>query len=192
MLPAFAAGTACGLAVALLMGAVETSRLAIGPLAFYGNGALVVPAVAIPVALYALWAWAVRAARPVALAVAAVAGLEAGFALGVALTVGNFPGSLGSGALSGLLFVVVPAVIAGFVVTAARAIPEFARASTLFGLVVVSLPFMLLLPFVAMGVLAGAFVVASARAERAGSIALGALLGAVLSSGSVAIPLLLV
>lgn len=64
MVIAFAAGLGGGLVVALLAKLVEQSRLAIGPYAFYGNGALIVPPVGAAVALYALWTWQLVSGRP--------------------------------------------------------------------------------------------------------------------------------
>jgi hypothetical protein len=54
---AFGAGYLAGLVVAMLAVAAENSQVAIGSYALYGNGALIVPAVLAPFALYPGWAW---------------------------------------------------------------------------------------------------------------------------------------
>lgn len=51
------AGYLAGLIVALLTVGAENSRIAFGNYALYGNGALVVPAILAPFALYPGWAW---------------------------------------------------------------------------------------------------------------------------------------
>ena len=51
------AGYVAGLIVATLAVAAENSRIALGSYALYGNGALIVPAVLCPFALYPGWVW---------------------------------------------------------------------------------------------------------------------------------------
>lgn len=51
------AGYLAGLVVAALAISAENSRIALGSYALYGNGALIVPAVLAPFALYPGWAW---------------------------------------------------------------------------------------------------------------------------------------
>lgn len=58
MIPlAILAGYIAGLVVAVLAVAAEHSRIAFGSYALYGNGALIVPAILAPFALYPGWAW---------------------------------------------------------------------------------------------------------------------------------------
>ncbi len=58
MIPlAIGAGYLAGLIVAVLTVAAEHSRIAFGSYALYGNGALIVPAILAPFALYPGWAW---------------------------------------------------------------------------------------------------------------------------------------
>lgn len=58
MIPlAIISGYIAGLLVAVLAIAAEHSRIAIGSYALYGNGALIVPAILAPFALYPGWAW---------------------------------------------------------------------------------------------------------------------------------------
>ncbi len=51
------AGYLAGLLIAVLAFAAENSRIAFGSYALYGNGALIVPAILAPFALYPGWAW---------------------------------------------------------------------------------------------------------------------------------------
>jgi len=57
LVPAVAAGYAAGLIVAVLAVAAENSRIAFGSYSLSGNGALIVPVVLAPFALYPGWAW---------------------------------------------------------------------------------------------------------------------------------------
>lgn len=58
MIPlAIFAGYLAGLAIAILGVAAENSRIAFGSYALYGNGALIVPAILAPFALYPGWIW---------------------------------------------------------------------------------------------------------------------------------------
>ncbi|MDP9281985.1 MAG: hypothetical protein M3P38_07800 [Chloroflexota bacterium] len=58
MIPlAIFAGYLAGLAIAILAVAAENSRIAFGSYALYGNGALIVPAILAPFALYPGWTW---------------------------------------------------------------------------------------------------------------------------------------
>ena len=54
---ALLAGYLAGLLIAILAFAAENSRIAFGSYALYGNGALVVPAILAPFALYPGWVW---------------------------------------------------------------------------------------------------------------------------------------
>jgi len=60
---AFLLGLGAGIVLGILTTVVETSRLAFGPLAFYGNGALIVPSVGAGLGIYAIWTWIVRSGR---------------------------------------------------------------------------------------------------------------------------------
>jgi len=50
-------GYLAGLVIAILAFAAENSRIAFGSYALYGNGALIVPAILAPFALYPGWVW---------------------------------------------------------------------------------------------------------------------------------------
>jgi hypothetical protein len=54
---ALLAGYLAGLVIAILAFAAENSRIAFGGYALYGNGALIVPAILAPFALYPGWVW---------------------------------------------------------------------------------------------------------------------------------------
>jgi hypothetical protein len=54
---AIVAGYVAGTIVAALAVAAEHSRIAFGSYALYGNGALIVPAILAPFALYPGWSW---------------------------------------------------------------------------------------------------------------------------------------
>jgi hypothetical protein len=54
---ALLAGYLAGLVIAILAFAAENSRIAFGSYALYGNGALIVPAILAPFALYPGWIW---------------------------------------------------------------------------------------------------------------------------------------
>lgn len=53
---ALGGGIGAGIAIGIAMRLVETSRIAFGPYALYGNGALVVPALLGPLGLFVGWA----------------------------------------------------------------------------------------------------------------------------------------
>ncbi len=55
--PAVLAGFVAGSVVAVVAVAAENSRIAFGTYALYGNGAIIVPAILAPFALYLGWAW---------------------------------------------------------------------------------------------------------------------------------------
>ncbi len=55
--PAVLAGFVAGSVVAVVAVAAENSRIAFGTYALYGNGAIIVPAILAPFALYPGWAW---------------------------------------------------------------------------------------------------------------------------------------
>ena len=103
----FVVGVIAGLLVSAIAYLVEHSRLAIGPYAFYGNGALVVPAVGGALALYITWL--VPPGRG-----AAVVSATIGVILGVGAI--SLEGGIGPRLLfTGLLFV-LPTALVGYTV----------------------------------------------------------------------------
>ena len=188
-------GIGAGLAIAVLTRIVETSRLAFGPFAFYGNGALIVPALGAALALYGLWVWVIRRGRPRLELLWSVLGLHLGVG-SVALM--SDPPSIPGLVFTGLLFV-IPTAIAAFGVLWALerrltpASPAGARAHALLLTVVVLVGLLLAvspLATVGTGLIAGAFIPVGARASSAGAVGLGALLLVVLLAAGLAVPLL--
>lgn len=120
MIPvAIAAGYVAGLVVALMTYAAEHSRIAFGSYALYGNGALIVPVVLAPFALYVGWVWLLSrdGDRRLECALYAV-GLSLGVGMSgvIALTLGPQTtaatfASLAAGILLGGAFFVVPAAL---------------------------------------------------------------------------------
>src|SRR5258706_3493163 len=115
------AGYLAGLAIAILAFGAENSRIAFGSYALYGNGALIVPAILAPFALYPGWVWllAREGDRRLEAAVYAV-GLHLGVGMWGVLEVLLFPQStdvtvlsaLPGFLLSGALFVLPAALLA--------------------------------------------------------------------------------
>ena len=190
---AFALGLAAGFAIALLARAIETSRLAFGPYAFYGNGALIVPALGAGLALFGLWSWILRGARPrLELALSAL-GVHLGLGLGLFITGGT---SLEGLFFTGLLFV-VPAALAAFAVVAllesrlARGGAPRGNALLATGIVALGLALTVApLPPLGVGVIAGVFIALARHATRQAIPGLGVLLVAVLLAAALGVPLL--
>ena len=188
-------GAGAGVALGVLARIVETSRLELGPYAFYGNGALIVPALGAGLALYGVWSWAFRAARPRLDLLWSALGLHLGLGTGIFATGGTTIAGL---FLTGLLFVAPVAIVAFLVVTVLE--PRLAaslggpRASALLitALVAVGL-FLSVAPFppLGIGLITGAFVSLGRRGSPGGALGLGALLVVVLLAAGLAVPLLL-
>lgn len=188
-------GLGAGIAIALLTRIVETSRLAFGPFAFYGNGALIVPALGAALAIYGLWVWVERRDRPRMELFLSALGLHLGIGASALL---SDPPALPGVALIGLLFV-VPTALAAFGVLWALerrltpSSPADARAHALLLTVVVLAGLVLSvspLATVGTGLIAGAFIAVAARATAGGVVALGGLLLVVLLAAGLAVPLL--
>ena len=190
---AFALGFGAGIAIGLLTRAVETSRLAFGPFAFYGNGALIVPAIGSGLAIYGLWTWAFRAGRPRSDLALSVLGLHLGLGTGVFATGGT---SIEGLFFTGLLFV-LPAAVAAFgaltLLGPRLATPGGASQNALLITVVVLVGLLLsVFPFppLGVGVITGAFIAVARQAGPGAVIGIGALLLAVLLAAGLAVPLL--
>ena len=119
---ALARGLALALAGGALIGAlaraVEVSRLELGPYALYGNGALAVPAVLTPLAIFAGWTVPLRRrGQPWVLSmVLHLLGLALGMALGQLVLGGDAQVGLAMGAI----FLVPSAVVAAITILALR------------------------------------------------------------------------
>ena len=186
----FVVGLIAGLLVSVVAYLVEHSRLAIGPYAFYGNGALIVPAVGGALALHATWLFALRrGGRAGALALGTT---------GVILGVGaiSLESGIGPGLLfSGLVFV-FPTALVGYAVWWALATARL-RATTgtlwtlvIVGFVVAGLGSLLGLGMLGFGLMLGAEIHASAKAERPLPLTLGFV--AALLGSSLGVPLLFI
>lgn len=175
-----ALGLASGLIVAALTRAVENSRLAIGPYAFYGNGALIVLAIGGALAIYAIWTWQLRKGerhRGLALS-----------ALGVVLGVGAAGLPDTGGLLFGLLFIGPTALgtYAVYRLAAGLATPLLAV------MIAVGSLLSVVLQMLALGLVVGPFVIAGVRARSGQAAALlGLALAAVLMAASLILPLLM-
>ena len=191
---AFLLGAGAGIALGVLARMVETSRLAFGPYAFYGNGALIVPALGSGLAVYGLWTWAFRAARPRPDLLWSALGLHLGLGTGVFATGGTTIQGL---FFTGLLFVVPVALLAFIVLSVleprlgaslggARATALLLTILVAVGLVLAVFPF----PPLGVGVITGAFVSLARRAAPGGPLVLGGLLLIVLLVAGLAAPLL--
>lgn len=185
-------GLGSGIFIAVVTRMVETSRLAFGPYAFYGNGALIVPAIGSGLAIYALWTWVLRAGRPRRHLAWSALGLYLGLGTGVFVTGGIAIEGL---FFTGLLFV-VPVALAAFgaltLLDPRLASPGRASQNALvLTLVVLVGLFLAVFPFPPLGVglIAGAFIAVGRHAGPSSVIGLGALLVAVLLAAGLALPL---
>ncbi|MBA2371381.1 MAG: hypothetical protein H0V71_07010 [Chloroflexi bacterium] len=172
---AFLLGLGAGIVLGILTTVVETSRLAFGPLAFYGNGALIVPSIGAGLGIYAIWTWIVRSGR----ARGELLWSALGLLLGVVVAAG--------------LVVVLIAPIAA--VTYAVYVPLVQRgtvigAAVLTGLVLLGLVFAFLMPPLAVGLIVAPFLITAMRTTARNAVLLGGLLALVLIAASIGVPLL--
>jgi len=190
---AFALGLGAGIAIGLLARAVEMSRLAFGPFAFYGNGALIVPALGSGLAIYALWSWILRAGRPRLELLWSTLGVH--FGLGIALF------ATGGTSIEGLFFTgvlfVLPAAAAAFgalTLLEPRLAHGAGTSSSALLLTVVVVVGLLLAVFpfppLGVGVISGAFIALGRRGGSQATVGVGALLVVVLLAAGLAAPLL--
>lgn len=196
------AGEAAGLGIALLTVAAERSGLVFGPYSLAGNGALVVPGVLVPLALYGGWSVLLRQGASMAPRVSYAVGLAVGVglaALFLAAAAGaDFGAEIALAILgNGLIFTAPPAGLAALAIYAygpgrIPATPLWLSAGI--GLVMlVSLvpPFATLGGFGANGLLAGIQTVAATRVGSWGAVvALGAGLLVLLLVLAFGVPLL--
>lgn len=115
-----AAGFAAGTLISILAVLAEHSRIAYGAYALYGNGAIIVPALLAPWALYWGWTWVLgRAGRALEMALFVV-GLHFGVGMTVVLDALFFPQQTGITiadalpglALTGTIWVIPSALLA--------------------------------------------------------------------------------
>lgn len=98
----FLGGSGVGLAILLLTQVLSESAITIGPWSLNGNGALAVPFIGFPLAIYAGWSWLAERAG--------------GRELGVRLVLFSVGLALGAGVM-GLIFALPMAIIAGAIYT---------------------------------------------------------------------------
>ena len=177
----------------LLTRAVEMSRLAIGPFALYGNGALIVPALGSGLAIYALWSWILRAGRPRLELLWSTLGVHLGLGIGIFATGGT---SIEGLFFTGVLFVLPAAAAAFGALTLLE--PRLAHAAgtpssallltvvVVVGLLLAVFPF----PPLGVGVISGAFIALGRRGGSQATVGVGALLVVVLLAAGLAVPVL--
>ncbi len=194
---ALASGIGGGVAIALVTSAAERSRIAFGPFALYGNGALGVPAFLVPVALFIGWAGLLRGRgrAPVVPMLLFALGLAVGSGAWGILDQG-LPGIVG-GIFTGLLFVIPTALLAVATIALFRSRriptnPVAVSAALVLGTLVLLIPPVSYLGgFGVGGIASGAATVA---ASRGGSIpaafALGLALLALMLAQAFALPIL--
>jgi hypothetical protein len=197
----FLGGLAGGVVIAIASVLVEHSRIELGRFALYGNGALVVPAIGVTLALYAGWTGLARG-RAGSARLAALALCTLGLLLGVgfvspldavfypaspdATLAGAIPGLL----FTGLIFVIVPAIVAAGLWWIYTKIPV--NAATLAVGYLIGMPFALVLGPIAMGTIAGTAVAhgTGAATTARGRVAIGALALALTLVAAFVVPVL--
>ncbi len=191
-------GLGSGIFIAVVARIVETSRLAFGPYAFYGNGALIVPALGAALAIYALWTWIIRSRRPRRELLFATLGLHLGVGTAALMSGPSLGSAPPSFLFIGLIFVLPTAIAAyGVFATFERRLgttdPAAMRTTALLLTLVVAVGLVLAVPLamIGTGLIAGAFVAIATRASERGAIGLGAILVVVLLAAGLAVPLLL-
>lgn len=197
MLVALAGGLAAGAIVGAAIRAVETSRIAFGPYALYGNGAFAVPFVLSPLAIFV--GWTLLAGRPGSAAIARTIftlAVVVGVGIGYGVVMGD-PSSV-TGAVIGFgLFTIPSALVAGLTIGALRSRRVGADGRAVVGTFVLGALLAALPPFLYVGGLGvsglsvGAGVVASERSTFAAATAVGVALLLLLLVQSFALPIVL-
>lgn len=195
-LEAFAAGLGSGVLVGAVTRIVETSRIAFGPYALYGNGALAVPVILAPLVIFAGWAWLMRRTGGLSPA-SAVYAMGVVFGCGMGYAAAQQDISLALGATVGIgLFVVPTAVLAA--VTAALLLarrptstPALIAAFVIGALIGAAPPFAYIGGLGVNGISAGAGIVAVRGARRGAVVAVGVALLALVLAQAFALPLLI-
>ncbi len=164
------AGFAAGALVAVLAFLAEHSRIAFGSYALYGNGALIVPAILAPWALYWGWTWILsRGGRALEMALFVV-GLHFGVGIIAVLDVLFSPQRPGVTiadaipglALTGTLFVIPGALLAGLTYELFARRIAFTSVSVFAAAFIAAI--LVVFYWIGLGVLTGICVAAAARA----------------------------
>lgn len=194
-LEAFAAGLGGGVLVGALTRIVETSRIAFGPYALYGNGALAVPVILAPLVIFAGWLWLTRRTRWLsAETIVYAAGIVLGSGMGYGAAMSSIESA--AGATLGIGLFIVPAALftaaAGTLLRARK--PASTRAivaAYLIGGLAGAIPPLSFLGGLGInGISAAAALVASERASAPAVIALGGALALMVLVQAFALPLL--
>ncbi|MGH2449694.1 MAG: hypothetical protein ACRDGE_00175 [Candidatus Limnocylindria bacterium] len=197
-------GEAAGLAIAILTVAAERSGIAFGPYSLAGNGALAVPGILVPVALYAGWTALLRGRSAIGAQVSFVVGLAVGVGLAAlfAAALGGTPIGwevVPAVLATGALFTLPPALLAALPIYAFGPGRLRADALTLSAAVAAVMLVSALPPLAqygglgANGLLAGILTVAGVQARSASAlVVLGAALLALLLVLTFAVPLLVI
>ncbi len=185
-----AAGFAAGTIIAILTVLAEHSRIAFGGYALYGNGALIVPALLVPFALYPGWLWALdRGGRALELALFVV-GLHLGVGTWALLDTSFFARTespIGD-ALPGLLFtgtyLVVPASLLAGLAYWVLSSGRVALGAPAIAVAVVAAFLLVPAYWAGLGLLAGMSVAAARRAPARRVVIGAALLVAIVVVGN--------
>jgi hypothetical protein len=195
-LEAFAAGLGAGILVGALTRIVETSRIAFGPYALYGNGALAVPVILAPIAIFAGWSWLTRRTGWLSLeSFVYVVGVVLGSGMGYAAAQQDISSALGATLGIGL-FVVPAAVLAAITGTLLRArrltsTPALVTAFIVGVLIAAVPPFAYIGGLGINGISAGTGVIATQGARPRAVLAVGLALAALVLVQAFALPLLI-
>jgi len=179
----FVLGLGAGVAISAIAKVLETSRLAFGPFAFYGNGALIVLSLGAGLAIFGLWTWVLRSGRGRRELLWSAIGLYLGVGT-VALP--SLPGML----FTGIIFVLPTAAVTYALHRALGRRGERLNAALQTGIVGLGMGLALLMPVVAVGLIVGPFLAAAVRATQRGIATLSALLALVMLVGALGVPLL--
>lgn len=194
-LEGFGAGLAAGVAIGLVTRSVETSRIAFGPFALYGNGALAVPVILGPVAIFAGWVWLIRRSQwpgpQLVYALATVLGTGLGYGVGMGQPLATLGAIVGLG-----LFIVPTALLTALtvVILRARRITSTGAIAAVYvgGALIGALPpFAFLGGLGVSGISVGGGIIASERASRSAVLCVGASLLLLSLVQSFALPLLI-
>lgn len=161
----FVAGLIAGLFIAGVEVALEHYGPSFGPFSLSGNGAFAAPAVLVPLMIFWGWSWVANrwSGRSLLPTVLYTAGLYLGVGAVSPIDAVLFPqseastlmGSLPGLLLSGLVFVLPAALIAGALFWALKSDRLPTNALTLLVGYLVGLPFAVLVPMITMGTVAG-------------------------------------
>src|SRR3954465_10932364 len=191
---AVGAGLAAGFVISLLTVLVEHSRIAVNSYSLYGNGALIIPAILAPFALYPGWTWIIaRGGRALEMALFVV-GLHFGVGAISLIEVLFFPSAadltvidaLPGFLLTGAIFVLPASLLAGLAYWIGMQVNRVALAVA----IILAVPLSAALAVfwgIGLGILAGG-AVAIARRAQFQRVAIGAaLLVAMIVVGNLAL-----